>query len=552
MDYDLEGLIMKTVSKICFLSMATLLAACNEQISPELQKAGAGSGTTDSSGLIVPDEYYFKLTNTSSVIRNFKLHKTGNNSLLNDKCQITSASKLSVFNFQSQPASYDITCYFEAEELSLRFGGFSWEVEASPNTCEFIRYNPFSYYNRMPGKSFGTYNKTTCVGTINPAEIAAGYPSCGNTVNSTAFRGMAAANNQFSLSSEAELCRFNYTDNGGEKCDDGSVTISEIVVTEVFDADGLRQTPTTTTLLRTINCGGKAANCISGPIKNHSELTATKGSILTPANFDEVTKYSVSYPSLYPSGPDNYHYANFRRDLAHTNINFANSSHDYLVAGGKKSVNFSGTGDLSDGTTDYLAAYLNAWTGLSTTDIKAFSANEVERYSRNLLRNANTKNLDTTFDYTKTSSDPNDYTVLENSSILENRYTARPYAFEPFVGLANGYETNPVYTFSCLDNTFEVKARIRVFVRDWDKVLPSDATLEYVTDINRSEAKQDAQREIESVGSNDESNDYNDVLDWDDIISITRSASQFIPFASTVTYPDGYFERKYFPNYIKP
>ena len=85
---------MNTLSKLSFLVVALSLGACNEKVSPELQ--GAASSTTTSTGgtAVTPAQYYFRITNSSDTMLNYKVHKSGTGNA-NTECSISNTTGLS-------------------------------------------------------------------------------------------------------------------------------------------------------------------------------------------------------------------------------------------------------------------------------------------------------------------------------------------------------------------------------------------------------------------------------------------------------------------------
>jgi len=146
------------------LTLGVLASACNEKISPELQNSGnAGGGS--SGPLIPPEEYFFKIEDTSEDFLNFHLHRTGAGNSYKD-CEIKSSSPLTSENYAAEGKAssgvpltnhdnkkYDITCFYEAEELALYYSGINFKFSTSQNTCEYIGYSPYSYFKYRPGDS---------------------------------------------------------------------------------------------------------------------------------------------------------------------------------------------------------------------------------------------------------------------------------------------------------------------------------------------------------------------------------------------------------------
>lgn len=607
---------MKTVQKLSLLALAILIAGCNEKVSPELQQGNSTTPDDDGDGpTIVPDEYFIKVVNTAPTLLNYKLHKSGAGNF--DKpCEVRSTTALSNTMFQAAPAANDITCFMEAEELALYYSGLSFQVESSPNTCEYIAYSPYSYYNFQPGSSTGSYvevvagNDETNAAHLNAdvrALIAAAgidfdYTPRGGaatflTLNQTISETIDDAKRQpfTNVENDQLLCRFNYTvqldDTNAPNCDEGTVTVKKLTVT--FDSakadsaaaaagdlqgdadraaavaawtatystagapaginDGLATISTAEqaditaqgdaaytagynaayaatyaaydatikVTPRTIKCGGKLVNCVDGPIKKHSTLTGPRGTIYTQTKFDEAGKTEkYEYGTLFPNRAGTYIYANYRRDLANPYIDYgATDENDPLYTGAFASLLYGRT----------------------------FEPNLMERYSRN-------QNWDKT-------QMINAATLLNYSDSFDQLYGV-PFAAEPYVGLGNGSYVNPYYTFYCMNNAFDIKARIRMVVRDWDRINTNDATLELLSDIGTIDARMDVQSDaVEDPDSADDYNAFNDRRDWDDIIVMQRDpVFPYIYRPEPVSvinsgvddgYPDGYFNPGWFPSEIK-
>ncbi len=596
---------MKMVKKLSLLAMAIVIAGCNEKVSPELQESNSTTPDNDGGPTIVPNEYYIKVTNTAPLVLNYKLHKTGAGNKT-AACEVRSTTELNNDNFRANPAANDITCYLDAEELSLRAGGLAFEIESSPNTCEFVSYAPYSYYKHLPGSSSGSYTATICttdetnqthIDTLNPGpytnasfityDTGGGVfanTSCDTVLSeSTPLAGNGAVGTvprirqPFPLpEADQDLCMYDYTASGGPNCDEGVISIREYQVTfdaakadasatsakdatvtaltadygDLVDNDGAGPddgtatvtagenaaivaagnaaytaaynawAPTAKSVFRTHRCGGSAYNCISGPIKKHTELTGPRGSLVSTTEFDKTFEIEYKYDSLFPDKPS-FVYANYRRDLANSNIAYGTSEKPHN------------------------ATYTGAWSSVAFGTI--FEPNLMERYSRNLHYNQ-TRMISTSINYTDGLN-----TIFENQLSLSNRYNAMPLAAEPYVGVSDSYYTNPYYTFYCLDHAYDIKARIRMVVREWDRIFPTDASQELLSDINLgSNARQDLQFFVEDPDSEDDYNDFNDLMDWDDVIDMERYISGGVLIYRPLpagSYAEGYFNPSQFPGY---
>lgn len=596
---------MKKVSKLPLLAVALMVTGCNEKVSPELQTSNVAIPTAPVTPPPADTTYSFKLVNKITTA-NYKLHKTGPGNKAAD-CEIKTTNV--PFSRNSFPMeggnSYDITCYLEAEEWALLEKGINFEAVAAPNTCEYISYVPFGYYNRMPGDSTANYTEIQCGNEFTQqSNIMAALPvglninytggataGCNQWLANSALLPIATRN-VFTPFSDADLCRFNYQDGGMEKCDIGTVTVNRYQFTldptkakaagvtagrtacvanplnvtcnsylDASDDDGtgpddgapgFGETEITALLttadadfapaynaaynafpasvsqtVRKINCGGQVKNCLGGPAQAEnlgSSALSVRYKFVEP-NLEG--KLLATYPPLAPSRLNTYIYSNFRRNLSNSAINYI-------------------------GSTDpgYANSFVNVLLSIPFT---LYDPSLQQQYS-----------------FGTSYSAPPSITTWSNAdwdaaSIVNNQTIGRPLASEAFQGMkrVRDWGVNPFYTFNCLDSAYEIKARIRLLVRDWNRLLPTGTnieTMEYLTDLPIAASgvlidqpsdwpRQDININEPSDGSGVTMN-FNDFVDWDDILGMTITAGKY-----TVTAPDNttsvFFTPLAFPNEIR-
>ena len=513
---------MKQVTKLSFIALAILLAGCNEKVNPELQEGNATTPTSPNTP-VAPDEYYFAIENSSDTLLNYKLHKTGATNRT-AKCEVRSTTQLSNDIFRGNPAANDITCYFDAEELSLYHSGFSFEIKASKNTCDFVGYQPYGYYNRIPGDSSSSFYQVTCGSDqTNATHVATAAANLGIdlTDSSTTTIGcnqwviddtIIAANtrNRFTPTSDAELCRFNYTNGNKEQCDVGEITVNEVQV--VYTPATATEPATLTQQItpRLVTCGGAISNCVRGPTKKIADDTVRITEI-TQTQLNKDFELEYKYDGLTGSGNGIFEYANFRRNLANANIDFVTSS-------------------------GLPGAYRSVWA--DPVFGKIFEPRVADYFSTNLMHDNATPLISAA--------------RLDQEARRNSTWYAVPLAGDPMLGIS---KVNPFYTFYCFDTAFDMKSRIRMVVRDWDRVFPNSADLELLSDLYKnSTARQDVPGLVELPNDNDDYIMFNDLNDWDDLVPMDRTPGSFDPNntiwgpTGTVTYPDGWFNPSRFPN----
>lgn len=511
---------MKMVQKLSLLTLAILVAGCNEKVSPELQSSSAT--TPDSTTPVAPDEYYFRIANTSPLILNYKLHKTGDTNTT-AACEIKNTTGLSSDIFRGNQAANDITCYFDAEELSLFNNGLNYQIEASANTCDYVAYTPFSFYDDIPGDSSDTFTQVTCANeTTNSSQVALAATADGvDLSSSTTDAGcnewisesiVPGTRVKFRPASDEQLCRFNHVDGSGSRCDIGVITVNEYVVTYTPPGDDPATQPEirkSEFRTRVVDCGGEIGNCVKGPIEELATYTpgAVSATEISQPTINKPFTLEYKLPKLIGTYGSSKRYANFRRDLASTQI-------DYVSA---------------DDSAPTYAAYKSAF-GIAAFG-KTFTPTLIDYYAGN-------KKMDGT--PLVTAAD-----ILAQST-PGNRYRSVPLAADPFLGLAG--KISPFYSFYCLDNAFDIKARVRMVVRDWDRIFPTSADNEYLSDIWRgANSRQDNPGYVEIPGDDDIFIPFNDAGDWDDKVPMTRTSGAFDP-TSTIWEPvSGFFSFSNFP-----
>jgi hypothetical protein len=544
---------MKKIYTGLLIITCFLLASCNEQISPSLQNSNSTSNDDDDTVVTAPEEYYFSVTNSSDTLLGYKLHKTGAGNY-NRACEVRSTTEISSTAFRGDPATNDITCFFEAEEMSLFHSGFEFNIEASKNTCDFVGYSPFSFYDKIPGNSSATYYHILCMNddtddnkadtiydndpnlqSIDLSEASSTIldpiPGCNKMVVDKSLI-LPGVRESFLYTSDEDLCAFNYSET---KCDIGVITINEVQMSFTPD-DPL--TPADETKMETVlaprivECGGSIHNCVSGPVhlmdqekKRNTEVTRPK------KNEDFLLNYSYDGLINKKNEGDQYYsslkyYANYRRNLATRNIDYGTSA-------------------------DLTLPYTSVWDPLDSLN-RIFDPKIMDSYANNMMLDGTTLIIDET-------------RLTQEATKNKKQYTV-PYAADPYLGIyfggSNDNRVSPFYTFYCFDRALEIKSRIRMVVRDWDRIFPLSGTaaqdLELLSDLGRTgSSRQDTlTTEIEIEGELDLYNKFNDFDDWDDLIPMDRSAGAYNPatpnatFFSptpTATYTDGWFNPDNFP-----
>jgi hypothetical protein len=554
---------MKSLPKILsLLTISTMMVSCNEKISPELQSGGSttlpGGGPSTSSN----SNYVFKLEQTSGSMLRYKMHKTGEGNN-NVECKIDEET-FSTTLFQGDPGTYDITCFLEAEEQSLYYSGVDLKLTASPNLCENVVYAPFNFFQYQPGSSSRSVNLYRCAaelngsmsGTYKGANPSSTYSnaSCDKAVDLSV--GITAAGR--SVETDQDLCDFDYTEAEGPNCDSGIISVNEITIGiapayctnssydneedcttngSSWNTTHLQASPAVNRLHK---CSGKLANCRAGAGISGTESTF-KGII---ADINQSTADTPFEKEVTLSSPSS---------LGHfTNMSIANFVRQC-----------SGSIDNSDPLFFATAPY----SSFGKTERKKFDPNVIDRYSVgiNYWDNSNT-----TEDYFSAKLAYPTYHSPRSSAANSVVTTPGPgwkvtyHAADSFMttlsainhaGSISKAAANPFYAFYCLNNALDIKARIRLVVRDWDQFPDyENHDFELLSDIFEQQSTYQNGR-MDTIGQelsedNNPFNDFNDVQDWDDFFrdqSLDIPAGPIRPFDKSCSGPGG-SETWYSPN----
>jgi hypothetical protein len=527
---------MKSLPKILsLLTISTMMVSCNEKISPELQ-SGNSSTTTPPTTTTSSSNFVFKLEQDSNLLLRYKMHKTGEDNN-NIECKIQE-STFSTSLFKSAPGTYDITCYLEAEEQSLYYNGVDLKLTASANLCENVVYAPFNFFRYQPGSSSRSVNLYRCAADLNNSMIgtyrvdqtspllSVSQAACDNSVD---MSGTVTSKVGRYTEQDQDLCDFDYKDSEGPNCDSGVISINEITISKSaaycesggtidtaitseadctaasknWQDDHLQASPAVN---RIHKCGGSISKCRGG-VGLAGVQSTFKGLI---AQVDQSVKDTlfvkdITLPSPSASGHEtNMGIANFVRQCSGS---VDNSS----------SINFS---DVAPSTT-------------ALTERKKFDPNVLDRYSIGIEYWDTAATSTDGYFSIKTSAYTNYHSP--RSSAANNKYevgwTKTYYAADSFMttqsainasGSVSKAASNPFYAFYCLNNALDIKARIRLVVRDWDQFPDySGQDFELLSDIFQQPTATPENGRMDTVGIeiDDDSNpfnDLNDVVDWDD------------------------------------
>lgn len=442
-----------------------LVAGCTEEVAEELKNSKSSqTSTTETKSL--------RLKHDMDKNMSFYLHQGGAG---DQPCELKEPTGgFDADDYTRSSSVYTQDCVLEVQELDLYHNGAKFTFEASADMCEYYSYTPLRFFEQPVGDTQKTVYEITCeddqcstlCGTTWEEFDDGSGPNTGST---TAHLGGQII--------EAPTCNFDYsTTPYGENCDEGTITTITLELDDLWDHD---TDPTTEDVCRTgptfdavavdsieTDCGGDHLNCIGGPAKDFfSEGNATTR-IYGNLDLSAISEsFEIAAPTSrdFATGPsDNRYIASFSRFMANENTCEPDSTDD--------------------------------WTTF-------FEGDNIEQFNTT----AYSPVLSKTLSLNRLGSEQN---LASGSANIRER-DAVSWTENPFRSV---YSTSAYYSFKCLDAAYDVKAQIRLHIREWDRKYPTNAEtiMQYISDYDA------LTQYIDSSQSNIDGTPWNDITDWDD------------------------------------
>lgn len=392
-----------------------------------------GTGTTSYSfPFIIYNQ--FEIAQTTESASSYVIHKEGQG-MGSSRCKVISPQLIDDVNDPNyNQAIYglnDIICVLEGGESDIYNRGISFDIKYGAGMCEYVQYVPYSYQSFLPGAS----NRFVTTYNAFPDSV-----NCNNgdsvTISGTAI-GTYVANANLAAGSAIPIASRTYDET---YCDSGSSDcVANSVATNACIYDYSQLDPTYPNLdsgvvtARTVNCTYTASGDSAGAVDG-------SGNPIGNGTPDEVTCAC---------------------DVAEVEIN-CNGEAINGLAGAK---HYSGINIVSEGSKITTTNSGGNSTEVMTAPIsKGFGSNRsLANFvsSRNYAAAATNSCYASNFHMDSYSASG---TLTSNRSSWENYNGTRDPFGNSISGLYNNY-----YTYNCLDASFDIKARIRVLVRDWDR-----------------------------------------------------------------------------------
>ena len=494
--------------------LLTPLISCTEKVSDEVEQEEAAKKNANG-----PKDFRNKamrLVDKNDPNLSFLLHKSGT---LSSPCELKAPSNgFSASSYDKTSKIYTADCILDAEELDIFFHGVKFDIQVDEFLCEYVQYKPYRFFQFQPGSSSLRRATITCDETCEenfPGICGTSYRTINGTPPSSIDPSTLSTyfQNPYDEASNPLLCHFDYdkrtsfstSDPSGKypNCDTGSITTYPYrLLSKTFQvctdgtleescADAGKFISDESPEVKSCNagaggaslvrdpverelCGGLNANCIAGA--GTKDLPSNKSSIIY--NNEDLNSFSKSYTYDSPLNGDynsSMNIVNFSRICSSTSESKTDAKFD--------------------------------------TNLFEILGHEVEDIVLNNYLDYNS--------ITGTYPAANTYSYDDNGD-GDVDYTA--YGVHPFNNNVYYHAQQPYYAFNCLDKARDIKAQIRLFIREWDrKFEPTNPYVARLSDINQSIPLMDADG-LQQIGE-----PWNDAYDWDNYFEDVSRGSSSTP-----------------------
>lgn len=480
--------------------LSSLLSSCTEEVAEELKNNASSDTLSNTTGDLTKSS--MRLVNKMDDTFSFRLHAEG---VQNAPCQISPSNddgfdpSTYYKDPNAGPAPQVVDCILEAQENDLYQQGAKIELQVDGQLCEYVSYEPFKFVEMPYGSTTKTVYKVECAA---PEETCGTGGRCDNYYDTYDSSAADLTDNAFtnSLSEEQALnCKFDYsTGEYGENCDEGDVRVVTYEIdNSTYDHDTDADTEEICRPIASMSynyagaeeapCGGEHEACMGGPAVEYFGDQTTSSMIFTNTELSEFNEeFEIQAPiERQDNGPyslqNNMYIANYSRLCANN---------------------------------DSAKNYASGFTGY---DFEGFESETLRESFRTMYVDENGVELFLYYDslnslsyYDNVNQDGADACDFDTSDVTYPdcaEFNHRSYAENPWRAL---HRTSPYYSFKCRDQAYDVKAQIRLFIRDWDRDFAFNQTaFSVVSDVGAVNSLMD------NYGNQD-GDDWNDRIDWDD------------------------------------
>lgn len=430
----------------------------------------------------------------------FILHKAGT---MSSPCELTAPTNgFSSLTYDKTSKLHTVDCILDAQELDIYFQGVQLQFQADEFLCEYVKYKPYRFFQFQPGSSSKRSITINCDETCSAtgSEFRKYCNKTFKTINTYALPDdsggegvdisavLADIDTSSTITEDNPLtCEFDYSKDHlgheGPNCDEGflkdfSYNLKSIEIDNGSCDDGTSNSPEL--------C---AANNAVWTAVLTNYCNSTEGASLS-LNDKTLTECNGSWNScLAGAGVDVLSDQKFRSLL------MENQAKEYF----EYDINIEAP--IRKGYVSNL--YVN---NFSRTCSSTGEAKTQAKYDTSLFNIIGHEVEDMPYNNSKLG-----YSIDQNQDGTTDFFAG---GIHPFNVLNYGFHIKPYYAFECIDAAEDVKAQIRLFIREWDKEF--DSTNPYIarlSDVNQTNSLMDGE------GDQVFGEEWNDQIDWDDIFA---------------------------------
>lgn len=532
------------------LLITVLTISCEEKIAQELKAVNTSATAAPTT---VEAGAGFRVTNLMGSTYSHILHKEGSKST---GCELTApVTGWKAGDYAKDDPTVAIDCVLEVEERDLHRNGAKIQFEADEGVCEYVDYTPMKFFKSQPGITTIKQYQVECDATCGDQQSGACGDLQGKTFLNYNGRTSFAAGAPITTdvfyndtTNDPKTCRFDYSDindsNGNPypNCDQGKITtyqykiesyvsewchdgnfneihndalgantirpVSTCTLTGSWDDNGTCTDATitdkdtcleTSTWTENWQCTGfegvrtSQAECeLAGTVEQRrcGSGTGTTSIVHDVGAIQEEDCGGDIYNCMEGQGTKIGAGPAYTTEISH------NSEDDSTYLKGEKEILNSFDLDLNSNM--YAASY--ARTCVNADDKPDFEnvsfsgadIEEINAYERNY----------------------GEYIDIDNNGITDYILLgSHPFKGVPSIGYIERNATKAYYSFECLDQARDIKAQIRIHVREWDRQFDETATyMDYVSDVDSPSST----KLMDASGLHDSDQIWNDYRDWDD------------------------------------
>ena len=521
------------------------ISSCTEEISEDIQNQEklASSSSSSSGSSTTSTSKKMWLTNEISDLYSHFLHEKSSE---DEGCElvVNDPENLEASDYSYSDVNLNVDCILDAGEFDLYYQGAEFKINVDAGLCENLEYRPFKFFQYQPGDTNKTIYKVQCDSICGASENTTIQQICSQNENTyddlgtlstvnpfnngDTFNSTFPVSNQVSYDDVGDLCEFNHTNRNtsSPNCDEGQINIITYTLTGVENDSSATAGGTCSLTNRTNRTDCESAGVWNGGTETCSIAAETSQSTCedtgiwtypstcgdiagaTSATFiQEATVSENDCGGAHKSCLAGAGLSELSDPKFSAKINHIQEGEDF-----SKDITMNAPDDDGYLTNMSIANYSRVCSSVDTTDTITKNAAYYTSSPQFIPSEHETVNINNPF--TSTTIDETKILAEQPFKGLFNFNTAGPDIPQSLV--SSRAATIPFYSFRCLDHAGDVKAQIRLYIRDWDKSFINETRTAFdftqVTDVHLASPN----NYMDAHDEDGPTNRWNDVRDWDD------------------------------------